>query len=41
MNESLAELVEKGCVSADEALAKAVDRNGLRTRLRAQGLLAA
>ncbi len=41
MNESLAELVEKGVCEADEAISKAIDRESLRTRLRAKGLLAA
>jgi twitching motility protein PilT len=41
MNDSLADLVEKGGVPVEEALAKAIDKEGLRARLRSRGLLAA
>jgi twitching motility protein PilT len=41
MNDSLAELVEKGGVTAEEALSKAIDKETLRARLRSRGLLAA
>jgi twitching motility protein PilT len=39
MNDSLAELVEKGLVNADEALSKAVDLENLKNRLRAKKLI--
>ncbi|MEI6614162.1 MAG: type IV pilus twitching motility protein PilT [Chrysiogenales bacterium] len=39
MNDSLAELVEKGLVDAVEALSKAVDLDNLKTRLKAKNLL--
>jgi twitching motility protein PilT len=35
MNDSLADLVRRGLVEPAEALAKAVDRNGLQTMLNA------
>jgi twitching motility protein PilT len=41
MNDCLGELVEKGVVTAEEALAKAIDKESLRVRLRSRGLLAA
>jgi len=41
MNESLADLVEKGGVTVDEALSKAIDREALKARLRSRGVLAA
>jgi twitching motility protein PilT len=41
MNECLSDLVEKGAVSAEEALTKAIDKESLRARLRSRGLLAA
>ncbi len=41
LNDSLAELVEKGGVSVEEALSKAIDKETLRARLRSRGLLAA
>jgi twitching motility protein PilT len=39
MNDSLAELVEKGVVQADEALSKAVDLDNLKTRLKSKNLI--
>jgi twitching motility protein PilT len=39
MNDSLAELVEKGLVNADEALSKAVDLENLKNRLKAKNLI--
>jgi twitching motility protein PilT len=41
MNDCLSELVEKGAVTVEEALAKAIDKESLRARLRSRGLLAA
>ena len=40
MNDSLADLVEKGGVSVEEALSKAIEKEGLRARLRSRALLA-
>ncbi len=41
MNDCLSELVENGAVTVEEALAKAIDKEALRGRLRSRGLLAA
>ncbi|HEX7502256.1 MAG TPA: type IV pilus twitching motility protein PilT [Acidobacteriota bacterium] len=41
MNDCLNELVEKGTVTVEEALAKAIDKESLRARLRSRGLLVA
>ena len=41
MNDCLNELVEKGTVTVEEALAKAIEKESLRARLRSRGLLVA
>ena len=41
LNDALGDLVEKGAVTVEEALSKAIDKESLRARLRSRGLLAA